>query len=239
MGRLLSARVHSQKTSTARRTRGRLPVGIGATAVLALLFATSAAAEPFRVTSGSFAFRWEGSVPVEVSGPDFRVTNADTNPEDFGLPGLAMEHADPSAMALPVSGHIQLNLSARLILTGDTEPAEGGDVLFDLLFSGPPGISHATGESCSGCAAIVATAPFRMTGVLTASGFDDPAGVFRHEIVGSGTATVGFFREVGTDTLRPFATYDFAPAAATPEPGTLMLLASGAGWFIRRKSRAG
>jgi hypothetical protein len=165
------------------------------------------------------------------------VTNADTNPEEFGLPGLAIEHANPFAKTLPVSGRIQLNLSARLILTGHPEPEGGGSVLFDLMFTGPSAVSHPINGACPECPVISATAPFRLTGVLTAEGFQDPAGVFRHDVVGNGTATVGFFREFGTDALRPFATYDFASAAATPEPGTLMLLASGVVWVARRKCR--
>jgi hypothetical protein len=233
------ARAHSLKTPTVFRTAGQRRGGVAAIAALSLLLvATVASADPFAITSGSFAFRWNGSIPVEVSGPAFRVTNADTKPEDFGLPGLAMEHADPLATTLPVSGHIQLNLDARLILTGHPEP-EGSGVLFDLMFTGPSAISHPITGACpnprAGCTVISATAPFRVTGLLTGEAFQDPAGVFRHDIVGNGTATVGFFREFGTDALRPFATYDFAPAAPTPEPGSLVLLASGIALLVRRK----
>ena len=213
-------------------------VCVSAIATLSLLLvARVVSADPFTITSGSFAFRWNGSVPVEVSGPAFRLTNADTNPEDFGLPGLDIEHADAFADTFPVSGHIQLDLSARLILAGHPEPESGGSVLFDLVFTGQSAASHPIFGACAGCPVISATAPFQLTGDLTAEGFQDPDGVFRHAVAGSGLATVGFFREVGTGELRPFATYDFAPASATPEPGSLVLLASGVAWLSRRRVR--
>jgi len=232
-----STRIQSLKARSVFRTNRRRKFAVGAAMLSLLLIASSAAAEPFAITSGAFTFVFNSSSFVEVGGPQFLVTNGDTNPEEFGLPGLALEHANPFATTLPVSGRIQVNLSARLLLTGHPEPEFGSSVLFDLMFNGPAAVAHQTDAACEGCLVIAGTSPFRVTGVLTAQGFDDPPGIFRRDVAGSGTATVGFFREFGTDTLRPFANFEFAPTAPTPEPASLMLLAAGIVWVGRRRLR--
>ena len=162
-----STRIQSLKARSVFRTNRRRKFAVGAAMLSLLLIASSAAAEPFAITSGAFTFVFNSSSFVEVGGPQFLVTNGDTNPEEFGLPGLALEHANPFATTLPVSGRIQVNLSARLLLTGHPEPEFGSSVLFDLMFNGPAAVAHPTDAACEGCLVIAGTSPFRVTGVLT------------------------------------------------------------------------
>jgi hypothetical protein len=219
----------------ARRLRS---VAVRAAATLCfLVVAVSAGADPLVITSGILGFRSQSSIQVDVSGPGFALGFADTNPEDFGLPGLLIEHADPLSATLPVSGHILINLSAQLTLRDRPLP-DCCQVLVDLTFQGNSPQSRSTQGGTS------ATGPFRVSGELRAFRGDaeDLNEVFRKALVGSGTATVGFFLPGGDDPPRPFATYTFESAAATPEPGTLLLLTSGAvgvPWRIYRSRKRG
>ena len=80
-----------------------------------VLLPALASAEPFAITGGHLGFRWNASVDfVGLSGPDFAIPIADSNPEDFGLPGLDIEQADPLAKSFPVSGHMLLSASGPL-----------------------------------------------------------------------------------------------------------------------------
>jgi len=83
------------------------------------------------------------------------------------------------------------------------------------------------------------TSPFTFSGTLRARVGDEE--IFQQALVGSGTATArmfllepgaGFFDE------NNFIGYAFtAPAAATPEPATLLLIGSGAAALFTRRSR--
>jgi hypothetical protein len=195
----------------------------------------TARADPFVITAGALTFRSNNSAGVDLTGPGFALGFADTNPEEFGLPGLAIEHADPFAAAFPVSGHILVDLSATLNRGGELLM---GSVLLDLLFDGGEGNAARTSCEGDGCIRISAFAPFRMTGTLHARG--GPNQVVDGPIVGGGTAEVGSVLRPG-ETPTAFAAYRFEPAAATPEPATLLLLASGAvalAWRSRRSVRS-
>src|SRR6476620_4295939 len=97
--------------------RSRAALTISAVFGIVLLPAI-ASAEPFAITGGHLGFRWNASVDfVGLSGPDFAIPIADSNPEDFGLPGLDIEQTDPLAKTFPVSGHMLLRASGPLTLT--------------------------------------------------------------------------------------------------------------------------
>ena len=104
-------------------------------------------------------------------------------------------------------------------------------VLLDLTFAGPPVVSHQTIDGFTG------TGAFSVSGQLMAfaNDFESPA-VFQHTIAGTGAATVGFLLG-GDRSPGAFATYVFLPAAPTPEPGTFMLLATGAVALAIRRRR--
>jgi hypothetical protein len=209
----------------------RLAVYTMSLVVSVLAMAAPARADPFVITRGQLTFHSNDSVGVDISGAGFSLGFADTNPEEFGLPGLAIENADPFGATFPVSGHIFVNLSATLERSGEVL---SGGILLDLVFDGPDAPAHRTEPPCDGCTRIAATAPFRMTGHLHAVG--GPNQIVDEPIAGAGTAEVGFVLGAG-DTPSAFAAFRFEPVAATPEPGTLLLVASGA-VFLRCRPRS-
>jgi hypothetical protein len=83
------------------------------------------------------------------------------------------------------------------------------------------------------------TTSFTMTASL--DGFADRGltrPLFSETFIGSGTASVGFFNLVGGSGItRDGLQFEFTDAAATPEPATLLLVAPGAAWIVRRRRR--
>lgn len=215
MARISSAGNQSFRTSSA----------IIRTVALIVLVPACTSAEPFAITAGRLGFGWDSSIDfVGISGPDFSVPIADSNPEDFGLPGLDIEHLAPSAGTLPVSGHMVMSVSGPVTVGGE-QLSDVYYMLFDLTFTGNAVSAQATDDGSAG------TGPFRATGLLTLVSYSfEP--VFQHAVTGQGLATVGFRPFYRDGTLRPFATYVFEPTV-TPEPGTLLLAACGLGAFLR------
>jgi hypothetical protein len=221
----LSARIlpnfTSCKSPTVARARRR-SVAVAAT-LFWLISAGTAVAEPFRITSGSFRFS-SGPAEVNVSGPDFSLFSGETGTDEFGIPGLAFEGADPFAKTLPLSGHVVFDSSGRLTVTDGSVVA---GVLFDVFFDA--GSADTAVGACPASlftfVCTVATGPFKMTGRLVALG---PSGerIFERALTGGGIATVGFFDLAG-GRPSPFAEYRFEAAAPTPEPGTLLLVLCG------------
>ena len=216
----------SSSSSTVRRCRFVL-----ANPLLVLLLATTASADPLLITDGYFRFLFDGAAAVEISGPAFSFGNADSNPEEFGVPGLAIETADPFGATLPVGGHTRPNFNGRLAVNGS-----GVDsyytIQFDLNFLGGSAVAQPLdiGGSCvpwgDRCAAVSASAPFQLSGTLITQGFEREE-LSRLSLTGSGVATVGFLLPDGA-APRAFAEYRFLPPTPVPEPNTLVLVMSGA-----------
>jgi hypothetical protein len=205
--------------------------------VAVLLFSATARADPLLVTGGAFSFALDSGAGMEVSGPAFSIRYADSNPEEFGVPGLAIERADPLAGMLPLYGHIRPNASATFTLAdGSLEGAY--QIQFDLNFLAGSALSHLTQTgTCvpfgGPCTQVLATGPFQLSGEMIVYAAYSGEQVFRRPLVGSGIATAGFI--FGEEAPRPFAIYRFQPAAV-PEPGTLLLFAAaGAACLCRRK----
>jgi hypothetical protein len=191
------------------------------------------AADPFTITSGLLGFRSNRSVFVlDLSGPGFSLPTGDSNPEDFGLPGLAIADADPAAATFPVSGHILVDLSAPLQVAGVSLPDDCcRRVLLDLTFTGPPVAAQET------LAGVVGTGAFAVSGQLLAflDDFESPP-IVQRALVGRGTAAAGFLL-AGEAGPEAFATYIFEVPAAVPEPATLVLFGTGAVACLFRRKR--
>jgi PEP-CTERM motif-containing protein len=213
-----------------RHARGRLIVA-GAAAFL-VSSAGVVRADPFIITSGQFSTSDNGA-GINVLGPGFSIGNADSNPEEPGVGGLAIGRTNPSAKAFPVSGHIRPNFSGRLSIAG--APDFFGTLQFDFRFTGNAApavpVEREPGSCFVPCSEIAATGPFRLSGELNASNG------FHTTLTGGGIATVGFvLLDFEGEPPHPFASFAFSPVAPTPEPTTLVLLALGAGiiWRTRR-----
>lgn len=209
-------------------------------ALAILPLSARASADPLLVTGGSFHFSWEGSAGVEVSGPHFMIRFADSNPEEFGVPGLAIEHADPYAATYPLGGHILPNANGRLTLLDGSLPDDYYTLQFDLSFdAGSAAVQTGVGTCFSGeCPRTFATGPFQLSGDFTTfSGEIGSRFPVQRTLVGHGLATVGFLFPAG-EAPRPYAIYDFDAAATTPEPATLLLMATALMTGYRRTPRS-
>lgn len=235
MAESLSARIlpgfRNFRSLHVARARSRA-VAVAAT-LFCLTSAGFAAAEPIRLTSGSFLFS-SGPAQANVSGPDFSLFFGETGTDEFGIPGLAFEGVDPRATALPLSGHVAFDSSG--VGTVRDGPAVTS-FLFDVFFDA--GSADTTVGGCPaflgivspGSVCTVATGPFQLTGQVVALGPFGPLGqerLFERALMGAGIASVGFIELPGRFGPSPFAQYRFEPAAPTPEPGTLLLVLCGA-----------
>ena len=208
--------------------------------VFFLIFSSPVQAEPLAIRTGVITFAWEGPATIVVSGPGFDIPGGDSNPEEFGVPGLAIEHANPLGTQLPLGGRVAPNLSGVLILADRRLEAE---LIFDLTFhagSAPSRRTHLPGDPLdprcpAGCTQISATGPFRLSGELTVVDYISGQQTYHRALTGAGMATVGFREAFGE--LRPFARYEFDGAAPVPEPGTLLLVGLGGALAVLRKQR--
>jgi PEP-CTERM motif len=83
--------------------------------------------------------------------------------------------------------------------------------------------------------------PFTMSGSLGVFDFSSGEELFSGDLSGSGLATFRFVTTPGGTSVVSGVTYQFAESSPTPEPGTLVLLGSGAAtlsWRRRRLSAA-
>jgi hypothetical protein len=79
--------------------------------------------------------------------------------------------------------------------------------------------------------------PFTMTGSLGVFDFSSGEELFTGDVSGSGLATFRFVSNPSGSSVVSGVTYQFADSSPTPEPGTLMLLASGAATMLWRRRR--
>jgi hypothetical protein len=212
----------------------------GTALALVMALASPGAADPVRIIAGALVFDGDSILdfePVHLVGTRGFTFDGHTG---FGV------FAPETCLVLPCSGGSALDLHAHwsgmdfggtTTLEGRTYPRTGSassDNSLMVTFDGSVIVPMVSSGST------VVTTPFTFTGRFFAFGLPDAAFV---DLIGQGIATASFVRrETGLpgiylERLR----YDFAEAAAAPEPSTLALVAGGAAvaaWRRRQGRRS-
>jgi hypothetical protein len=227
---------------------GTLVRRCGRVGVLTVLGITAAApissAEPIRVTAGFFNSPEDGPPGFSLEGDGLRlsgffplVTASPRDPCVAGcLPGLTVD------MSTVAGGES----SSRLFTLGTSPGALiNGTEFGDLGQFGP--MVGLTGVMRFDAPTVVLPpfesnhalrVPFVFTANVTGFAADDLAAaapLFNASLVGQGTATLEFLEGIGGSYFEPYVTYTFsATPDPIPEPGTLLLLATGVAVSARR-----
>lgn len=230
-----------QRDSNLRRSKiGRHFPGMGRAVMSGSLLgflltaAAPAMADPVRiVTSGSvYQIVEDGETGASFLGSGFALTNAEV--DIIGevcspcTPGRTLDLSTTIRLsAFPPGAATVDGRTYDEVFFGGTLDVDAGSVIVpDVPVGGPyPRLGTA----------------FTFTGVL--QGFADVSRtgtpLFSLLVSGNGRTSVGFFNYptqngITTDGWQ----LQFEQAAATPEPGSLLLFASGAAWFVRRRQRS-
>ncbi len=206
------------------------------TAAAVLSIGSAASADPVRIVTGGFADAHEGDNTFVLTGDGFRVS------------GLAFPSA-PLGVCFPCAPGTSIGLSAPAALVdifggpatvdGRTfdgiNPIEGGPFL-EGTFNFTSGSVRVPDLPVDGFAEL--SLPFVFTGAL--AGFDNfelsGSPLFSLQLAGSGIATLQFSHPEQIGILASRITFEFQPAAATPEPATILLVGPAlAGLALRRR----
>jgi hypothetical protein len=222
-------------TALSRPLRGKLiPIGLALTVVLG---AHVACADPVRlVTSGgAYQIPNDGETGWDLFGDHFW----------FGGDGLQLSPLTTLSCGYPCTAGTSMNLSAT-ISPRSAGAATVGDVTYQSVYY--------TGQFIFTAGSITVpalspdstmrpgpTTPFTFVGSL--SGYADPrltgAPLFSTALMGTGLANVGFFNDSSSNGVYADGfDYLFTDSAVTPEPASLVLIATGAAWLCRRRTAA-
>jgi hypothetical protein len=200
-----------------------------------LVIAAPAAAEPVRiVTSGNiYQLVEDGETGASFFGSGFALTGAEVDIISDQLcwpctPGRTLDLSTTIHLSAfpPGSATVDGRSYDEVFLGGSLDVDAGSVIVPDVPLGGPyPRLETS----------------FTFTGLL--QGFADVTRtgtpLFSLLVSGNGRTSLGFFNYptqngITTDGWR----LEFEQAAATPEPGSLLLFASGAAWFVRRRRRS-
>ena len=227
---------------------GRRCLRLAGVAVLSLASTVaSSSAEPIRVTAGFFISPEDGPPGFSFEGDGLRLSGflpvVTASPRDLCLPGCAPGTAvNMSTVAGTDTGAASFTLgtSPGALLhgmefgdLGQFEPRLGlaGMMRFDA-----PTVVLPPFESPE-----AVKVPFAFTAAVTGFAVEDAAlavPLFNATLVGQGTATLEFLEGFGGKFYEPYVTYTFsATPDPIPEPGTLLLLATGVAMGARHWRR--
>jgi PEP-CTERM motif len=195
----------------------------------------SAFAEPIRIVTRGDGFASEGINSFVLVGEGFRFEGEEP-PGMSAVFGQCVIFLCSPGQTLDLSTHAEPHLNDPELTVFDGQTFDPAFLQGDLDFHA--GTATVPVTPLDGFAEI--TAPFSFTGHLSA--FDNPelAGnpLFSTRLLGSGTLSVIFTNRAEFGTFVEQVSYRFEDAAAaTPEPGTLVLLGSGLVGLIARKRR--
>jgi hypothetical protein len=197
------------------------------------LVSSAAFADPLRtVTSGLvFQIPEDGETGLSLSGDGF-VFHSEVlfRPADICDPCMGGSRFDLSSVAslrvFPAStASIDGHSYDPVFLTGDLDFMAGSVTVPDVAV---------------GALDVARETPFTMSGSITGYANSTLTGsaLFTVPLTGRGIARIRFFNFEASPGIHPDgAEFEFTTAAATPEPASLALLATGAAWIGRRRQR--
>ena len=206
-----------------------------AAGLLALILGpTTALADPIRLTGGFFSVTGIGAnAVIDMHGAGFRATGSLE-------PGVVW----PDLTCFPCAAGDPIRLDTSFLASNGGGTATVGAAVFprvgfgalNFLFMAPTIVAPAVAGE------FTATEAFTFSGRLY--GFYDPDQqdrVFDQMLIGQGLLTASFASVPNPDGPPLFSfrsiRYDFADPAPVPEPGTLLLFASGLGAALRYRHR--
>jgi hypothetical protein len=203
----------------------------GSVLVVWMLSVTSAFADPVRIVASGHIFQLveDGETGAAFFGNGFALTNAEVDivPNQLCVPCTPGNSLDLSSTirlsAFPPGTAVVDGVDYPEVFLGGTLDIDAGSVIVPDVQVGGPYPRLGT--------------EFTFTGTL--QGFADVsrtgAPLFSLAVAGAGHTSLGFFNYptqngITTDGWQ----LEFDGAAATPEPGSLLLFGSGAAWLARR-----